>query len=292
MAKYYDIDTSLWRSLVSISKTGSLTATAALLFRTPSAISMQIKRLEDLVGARLVQRHNTGVTLTTAGIGLLEYATKILKLNDEAFHSIENLDHEIIKIGMPDDYAAAFLPQILERFYKVHPNVHVEVTCKTSRELLPLLSGRKIDMAVVGQPQDQPGGITLRKEQLHWVGKLRSALTDCVPLVTFNEGCICRDIALEALEKYGLNWRIMFSSHNNAAIYSAVRAGIGITVSERMLIPEGVGKLENVALLPPLPAIHISVHFSSNQISVAASQLLEEIKKTFDDATIRVGELV
>lgn len=283
MPKYYDIDVSLWRAFLAISETGSITASASSLFRTPSAVSMQIKRLEEMIGKPLFIRHNTGLTLTLTGERLLVYAKKICQLNDEVFHSVTCNEDEVIKLGMPDDYASTFLPSILESYYHSQANVHVEVTCKTSGRLMPLITAGKLDIAITCELSGQPNGTIIGKETLHWIGhpNFRKGLPDCIPLVLFAEGCACRSIALDRLEQSGKSWRIIFSSESNAAVYGAIRAGAGVMVSEAMLIPEGIAILDTVDALPQLPSINIVAHIRSGQPTLATTRLLKHIEAGF-----------
>lgn len=286
MPKYYDIDVSLWRAFVAISETGSITASASSLFRTPSAISMKIKRLEEMIGTPLFTRHNAGLTLTVTGEQLLVYAKKICKLNDEVFQYATRKGEEVIKLGMPDDYASTFLPDILEGYYQNQADIHVEVICKTSGRLMPLVTAGKLDIAVVCELSGSPGGTVIGRKTLHWVGHpdFRKGLPSCIPLVLLAEGSTCRGIALDQLEHGGKSWRIVFSSESNAAVYGAIRVGAGITVSEAMLIPEGTVILDALDALPRLPSINIVTHMKAGQPNLAATRLLEHIETAFKQA--------
>lgn len=286
MPKYYDVDVSLWRAFVAICETGSIAASAASLFRTPSAVSMQIKRLEEMIGKPLFVRHNTGLTPTLTAERLLVYAKKICTLNDEVFQSVTSKEDEVIRLGMPDDYASTILPTILKGYYQSQANVHVEVMCKTSRQLMPLLAAGKLDVAVVCEAVRPSGGTLIGTESLHWIGHphFRDGLPDCIPLVSFSEGCVCRDIALDRLEQGGKAWRIIFSSDSNAAVYGAIRAGTGLMVSEAMLIPRDTAILDEFGVLPKLPPIYIVAHTKSGQPTLATTRLLRHIEAGFRHA--------
>ncbi|MGV8894362.1 MAG: LysR family transcriptional regulator [Burkholderiaceae bacterium] len=279
-----NIDITLWRALLSISETGSLTATAEILCRTPSAISMQIKRFEELVGVRLFIRQNTGIILTTAGKDLLDdYGKRIIELNDDVFRMVNRPEVEVIRLGMPDDYAALILPTALATYYESFQNVEVQLTCKTSHDLIPLAFPGKLDLVIIGQPSSQSGGIFLRTETLHWVCSRNRPvdLSECIPLVVFSKGCVCRNVAQDTLSRAGRRSRIVFSSKNNCAIYSAVRAGAGITVSEKLFIPSDVCEIHGVNL-PELSSIDIVAYTSADSPTSATLALLDHIRRAFD----------
>ena len=165
------LEPELLRSFVAIAETGSFTAAAHRINRTQSAVSMQIKRLEELVGRELFSRAGRTVGLTRDGELLLTHARHILRAHGEALAAFdrEALAGEVT-IGAPDDYASTFLPRILARFAESHARVHVNVVCQSSVDLVRRLADRTVDLALVTQGSGERGGTNLCREQLVWVG--------------------------------------------------------------------------------------------------------------------------
>ena len=165
------LEIDLLKTLVAINDTGSFNRAAKVVFRTPSAVSMQMKRLEEVIGRPIFLKDGRGLTMTGDGNELLGYARRILALADEALLKFRCATTEgLVRLGTPDDYAAGFLPPILARFAKTHPSVQVEVSCHTSDTLVKRLDDSDIDIALVSAGYGAPPQLIVHRERLIWAG--------------------------------------------------------------------------------------------------------------------------
>jgi DNA-binding transcriptional LysR family regulator len=260
-----NLEINLLRSFREVAEQGSFTAAAKRIHLTQSAISAQIKRLETVLGQKLLERTNRMVVLTEAGEKLLVHARNILTLNDEALadFGLSNTVQGVVRLGIPSDYAAHLLPSVLEKFGAQYPNVQLELFCELSVDLLELLHRGRIDLALVTRQHNSAGGDIVRNEKLVWVARKKKLpeLTDPIPLALFPPGyCIFRESALKALREHGRCWRITCTSRSLSGIRAAVSSGLAISVVAEHTISQDmqiIGKNEG---LPPLPKIEIALH--------------------------------
>ncbi|KAA5605784.1 LysR family transcriptional regulator [Roseospira marina] len=231
--------------------------------RTQSAISMQVKRLEEIVGVAMFARTRTTVDLTPAGETLLGYALRLLRLNDEALARLHEPEaNGLVRIGAPDDYTSVLLPPVLAAFSKAYPLIQVEVTCESSQDLPPLLNEGRIDLALASHAPDSPVGAAIRHEPLHWVAApdFTCEPDAILPVVAAPQGCVCRAQALQALDSIGRPWRMAYTTRSLALIQSAVSAGLGVAALEAATIAEPLVVLDGRPGFPPLPGVVIGLH--------------------------------
>jgi DNA-binding transcriptional LysR family regulator len=280
------LEPELLRSFVAIAETGSFTAAAHRVHRTQSAVSMQIKRLEELLGRELFSRAGRTVGLTRDGETLLSHARHILRAHLEAVAAFDRdaLAGEVT-IGAPDDYASTFLPRILARFAETHGRVHVSVVCQPSVELVRRLAERAVDLALVTQGSGERGGTMLCREQLVWVGSASHRVheLDPLPLATFEPTCSFRRAAMESLAGSGRAWRIAYTSVSIAGIHAALEAGLAISALLRGSVGPGLRILDQRDGLPPLPETGITLQRASREPSPAIDRLEAAILGYFRD---------
>jgi DNA-binding transcriptional LysR family regulator len=225
------LEFDLLRTLVAIADTGSFNRAARAVFRTPSAVSMQMKKLEEQVGRPLFAKDGRSVILTPDGETLVGYSRRILKLAEEALRRFRAPEIEgKITLGTPDDYAGQFLPDILARFAASHPNVEVDVFCQSTRELLERLANGTVDIALVSAGHGQPSGMAVHREPLVWAGLRHGCAHERspLPLAVSHLGCCWRKQALAALDEAGIPYRIAYCSHHYSGQLAAVRAGLAL----------------------------------------------------------------
>lgn len=270
------LDTDLLRTLVAIADTGSFNRAARQVFRTPSAVSMQMKKLEEQVGRPLFAKDGRSVTLTPDGEALVGYGRRILQLAAEAMQRFRAPEIEgTIRFGMPDDYAGSFLPAILSRFAASHPNVEVDVFCQSSRDLLAHLDRNEIDVALVSAGHGQPAGPVVHREQLVWAG-LRHGCAherDPLPLALSHQGCCWRMQALNALNRAGIPHRIAYSSRHYMGQLAAVLGGLAIAPLPRSTVSGDLRVLGEEVGLPPLGYYEIELQRSP----AASGQLFDAL---------------
>lgn len=259
------LDPELLRTFVAIVDAGGFTPAAKQVHRTQSAVSMQVRRLEETLGRVLFQRAGRGVQLAPDGEALLGYARRLLKLHDEAVAALTRPDLSgRVRVGTPDDYVDRFLPDILARFARAFPRVQVEVRCETSANLRPLLAEGRLDLAVI-TAGCTPGGETgevLRREPVVWATAERHLAheQEPLPLALFQSGCVFRDWALASLDGSGRPYRIAYTSASFSSILAAVKAGLAVTALCRSVLPTGVRPLGVEEGFPALPSTALTLH--------------------------------
>jgi DNA-binding transcriptional LysR family regulator len=236
------LDLDLLRSFVSVVDAGGFTRAGERVHRTQSTISQQIKRLEDGVGHSLLHRDGKSVSLTEEGERLLSYARRILALAEEAREAItQPTGHGAVRLGVPEDFAAYHLTELLSDFARSRPGLRLDVRCDLSVKLASDIMRQDLDLALVKRQAGEPGGLASWPETLNWVTSTRFPVDmkhSPVPLAVFPQGCLYRTQAIRALECSGRSWRAAYNSPNLAGIQAAVSAGLGISV------------LPGVAILP------------------------------------------
>ncbi|MCZ4128183.1 LysR substrate-binding domain-containing protein [Stutzerimonas balearica] len=282
MAHYPSIDTELLRSFVAIADHGGFTRAAEAVNRTQSAVSMQMKRLEeDVLQRPLFDRSGRQVRLTAEGQVLLGYARRILKLHGEVITTLRQ-PHMVgaVRIGTPDDYVMRFLPGILARFAQAYPLVQVEVHCEPSGQLL----GRKdLDLTIVTREPGTEIGQLLRQERFVWAEAAGFDLHQQrpIPLAMFNSGCFCRAWVCNALEAAEIDYRIAYTSPSLSAIMALVGAGLAVTAQLQSLIPTDLRILGEAEGLPPLPLSSIVLLRNAQTQSPVTEALAEYIVDGF-----------
>ncbi|MCD5997088.1 LysR family transcriptional regulator [Pseudomonas sp. CDFA 602] len=258
MATYPSIDTELLRTFVAIADHGGFTRAGEVVNRTQSAVSMQMKRLEeDIVQRQLFQKEGRTLSMTAEGQVLLGYARRILKLHSEVFNTLRE-PHMIgvVKIGSPDDYVMRFLPGILSQFAQAYPLVQVEVHCEPSDVLL---QRHDLDLTIVTRKPGTEIGQLLRQERLVWVEANGFAPHEQtpMPLAMFNSQCFCREWACNALDIREREYRIAYSSASMSAIMAVVGAGLAVTAQLQSLVTPDLRILGEAEDLPQLPTASV-----------------------------------
>ncbi len=279
-----NIETSLLRSFVTIADTRSFTRSAKILFRTQSAITMQMQKLEETLGVKLTFRSGKLLSLTNEGEALLPYALEILRLNDELqsdINSSKRIDE--IRIGTSDDYAAIFVPPLLSDFSAMYPNVEINVICSNRDKSFERLKKGEIDILIAPVMADEQFGETLRIEKLVWIGSAEIAFqeTEPVPLAGFPIGCVCRDLMIKALNRDNRRWRFVYSSNSIVSIHAAVNSGRGISAVEISTVPQGSNIIDDMFGLPPLPSVKISVLRNKTRENTIHKFFYERLKTIF-----------
>jgi DNA-binding transcriptional LysR family regulator len=281
------LDTDQLRSFVSIVDTGSFTRAAERVNKTQSAVSMHIRRLEEQLGRSLFLKQGRGVRLSEDGEKLLDFARQMLQIEAAAFASVSRKALAgRIRLGIPDDYAESFLPEILTRFMCRHPLVELSVVCESSVTLAERVAARELDMAVVTTCAELKGAEVLREERLHWVVGSTSRAHELrpLPLALSGPSCSWRAQAIAALNEQGTPWRQLLASHNQVAIAPVVLAGIAVTVMPTSAMRAGMRILDEDDGLPGLGPNLIGLIEARGKASDEARALAEEIR-----AALRAG---
>ncbi|MFC4624912.1 LysR substrate-binding domain-containing protein [Daeguia caeni] len=283
------LDADVLRTFVAIVDTGSFAAAANAVFRTPSAVSMQIKKLEEQLGVSVFDRDARAVTLTSDGEMLLGYARRILALNREAVAKFVAPSFSgLVRLGAPDDVGESLLPLVLKRFSETHPGVMVDVVIDQSVGLRKRFDDGKLDLALVNLSSNMPNRDDfeiLLEEELIWVGaKCGTAYRrDPLPLSIWEEGCAWRDNALAALEKAGRNYRVAYMSSHATGRRAAILADLAVAPSCRTLLSDGIVALGPEHDLPPLGKYQLGMTIRRDAAShiKAVADHLREVFETY-----------
>ncbi len=279
-----DLEIDLLRAFVAVAESKSFTGAAGRLNCVQSAVSMQIKRLEEAVGARLFDRARRRVTLTPQGEQLLRYAHRMLQLNAEALSSFGKVSVQgRVRLGVTDT-SMVFLPPVLSRFAQSYPMVELEIRCDRSWQALSALETGEIDLALVTQPCGRSGGTLVRREPLVWAVAQGSAADqqDPLPLALFGPGCIYRETALAALDETGRGWRHAYNSASRDGLDVAVAAGLAVTILPKSTVTKDLRMLGPAQGFPGLPPIEILLYGISGQKSAPVAALADAVSETLD----------
>jgi DNA-binding transcriptional LysR family regulator len=288
MNSNFDIDAL--RTMVVGDDMGSFSRAAAQLGRSQSAVSMQLRKLEQQAGKPLFFRSGRHLVPTEAGEALLAYARRIIALNDEAAAAVGAATAPAtLRIGLPQDLFDDVLPEVLTRFRQHWPDVHVEIRAGRNHMLQPETKAGRIDVAASFFPEGSgtsaPLAMTL---PMQWVAgeKLeRPSSGQALPLVMFDHPCLFRQAALHALDDAGVGWRMFLTTPSLPGIWASLRAGHGVSVRTAHRLPAGLRDVGAEFGLPALPPIEIRL-LSSDYISPAAAAMTDILAATI---TRRVG---
>jgi DNA-binding transcriptional LysR family regulator len=283
-----DIDIALLRAFTAVVDTGSVTAAARLLNRTQAAVSLQIKRLEDMLGQALFEREHRRLTLAPAGERLLANAQRLVALNDAVFGQMTTREFEgEVRFGVPTDIVRTYIPPILRRFNAAWPRVRVSMQLGNSRHLLDAYDAGRLDLTFTTDHAPDRRAETLRVDTLVWVGAPNGEAhrADPLPIAIGDATCRFRPVLLEALRKAGRDWRVVMELSNQVAQDATVSAGIAVSAELRDSVLPPLIILGADAGLPPLAQFLINMHaplLGTNPIADAlASHIRAEFKQRF-----------
>ena len=251
------LEMDVLRTFVAIADTGNFTTAAEAVLRTPSAVSMQVKKLEDMLGVALFRRDARAVTLTHHGELLLSAARRLLALNNETVSRfIRPNMNGVVNMGAPDDIGDLVLPEVLRRFAESYPSVAVDVKIAGSDMLRRMVAEGKLDIALFNCNGDLAAGDgeLLYREKLVWAGKKCGAAytREPLPVSVWEQGCIWRSKALDALEKSGRPYRVSYLSAHHMGQRAAIRADIAVAPLARFLISDDMVELGEGHGLPDI----------------------------------------
>jgi DNA-binding transcriptional LysR family regulator len=261
------LDLDQLQSFCAIADCGSFTEAARRVHKTQSAVSMQIKRLEERLGQELFLRDGRSVVLTTEGEALYARARRMLRLNAEIVDLFSDEDLAgSIRFGVPDDYAVRLLPVILSSFQRTHPRIMVDVRCQPSEELIEGMKSGRYDLIVFTQGTHQEFGELFRTERMFWVASHggRALASDPLPLAAGSNNCHWRANALDVLNRIGRDYRIAYTSSNATAISSAVLADLAVGFLPESALQPGMRVIAEEKGLPRLQDAQIAIMRASH----------------------------
>ena len=281
------LDPDLLRTFTFIAEEGSFTRAGARVGRTQSAVSMQLQRLESLLGQTLVSRGRGGaIHLTPHGEFLLERSRELLALNDQIWSSFRTPTVQgTVRLGTPDDYALRYLPTILKRFAETHPAVQVDVLCLPSHDPIERMRKGELDLTLCSEgtePTSWPA-VALWRAPLSWITSIRHAphRQDLLPLALAADHCNWRLSAIRALEAADRRYRVAYRSATQIGTQAPVLAGLAVTVATSSWLPEGLRVVRPDEGLPPLPDFGIMLLKGADAQQPVTDTLARYITDTF-----------
>lgn len=274
----------LLRAFVTIVEFNSFTKAGELLGRSQPAISLQMNRLEDMLGETLLMRDGKNLSLTIAGETIFEYAKQILSLNDLAVSECtKSTIMGKVRLGIPSEFATILLPKIVGRFAKAYPNITLEVNCELSKALLSR-SGKAahdVILALQNNPLEESDNL-VKTDNLVWVSgpEYNPNKPPPVPLIVAPEGCIYRQRAVRTLNKIKQPWQIVYNIPDLTGIQYAIQEGLGVTVLAKSTVPENLKIIANSQRYPDLGSVGISLLNVRKNTKNQAIDLLAEFLRT------------
>ena len=287
----FDLD--VLRSFATGMDLGSFAKAADRLGRSTSAVSAQLKKLEEQAGTPILHKAGRGLALTEAGETMLTYARRLLDLNDEAAAAIRGVELEgWVRLGLQEDFSEALLPEVLGRFTRAHPKVRIEARVARNAELIDRVISGRLDLALAWSA----GALTLHSERITevpmcWVGSASGrAMWDAsdgepLPLAALEAPCLLRTAATHALDRAGIPWRLAFVSPSLGGLWAAAAAGLGVTVRTPIGLPASVRALApGERGLPALPSLGLVLHRAEAEPSPVAARLASIMLQAVRDA--------
>jgi DNA-binding transcriptional LysR family regulator len=289
------LDLDQLRTFVAIADTGSFTRAADVVHKTQSAVSMQMRRLEERIGKPIFVRDGRNSKLNEEGERLLGYARRMVRLSEETIAAFDGTELTgAVRLGTPDDYADRFLPEILARFARSNPLVEVSVICEPSLTLLEMVRRDAVDLAIVSNCDEMEGAHVVRREPLLWVSSQAHPVEqqEILPLALSRAPCMWRKAGLEALTGAGRKYRVLYTSGNGTAISAAVLAGLAVTVLAESALRPGMRVLGEADGFPRLPMCEIGLlHSHRRAPTPLVDKLAEHIVSSLDNMSVLSGPL-
>lgn len=262
-----DFDPTLLRAFVAVKETGGFTRAAQRLHLTQSAVSHQIRRLEEQVGRPLLHRTTRRLTVTEDGEDFLRYAQQILDTLDEMTRRFQPSPISgVVRFGAPDNFMGDRLPPLLSQFARAFPATRMEVSVSMHLDLRAMIRAGELDLAVVMSPPDCVEGTRLRRSQLVWVAAetFEPPPGASLPMAFSPKPCVNREVAGAALDAAPFEWHVVFMSVSPHGIRAAVLAGLAVTVLAREDVEPGMKIVDGRYGLPPLPSVDFSLIWSES----------------------------
>ncbi len=279
-----NLSMDLLRAFVSVAQFGSFTKAGELIGRSQRAVTLKIKRLEQLVDETLFTRTGKSLELSEAGESLYDYANQILALNDLAVSQFsKSAVAGKVRLGIPSEFATTLLPKIVSRFAKAYPNVTLEVNCELSKHLLTKAGKAKHDLILaLGDESSDKNSDFIKNDDLVWVASnAKNPLkVEVMPLIVAAEGCIYRQRAIQRLDRSELPWQIVYTNPDLTGIQYAIQEGLGVTVLAKSTVPDNLQVIGQSPRFPDLGKVGINLICDTTKRGDQAIKLLIEFLKT------------
>ena len=274
-----DLQIDWLKCFLAVVDKGSLSSAAPDLNRSQSAVSMQLKKLEEALQCELITRSSRQLQLTPQGELLLGYARRMMDLHNEvqaAFHD-EELNGRI-RLGVPDDYASKYLTPVLKKFALLHHKVEIELNCEQSTSLIPRVESGDLDLALVSRENSRQGTL-LFHEPLVWVGsnQIETWKNDPLQIAVYEDASLAKRSAIQSLALQGKDYRVVYNSSSLAGQIAAVESGLAVAVFTRCSVPSHLKILGAEQGLGPLKPMQVAIYRSKNSLDSKAVSYLYDL---------------
>jgi DNA-binding transcriptional LysR family regulator len=286
----FDLD--VLRTFATGVELGSFAKAADRLGRSTSAVSAQLKKLEERAGTAIVRKSGRGLALTLAGETLLAYARRLIELNDEAAAAVRGVEIEgWARLGLQEDFGETLLPAVLGRFARAHPKVRIEARIARNAELIERVTSGRLDLALAwSDGAVLPHSDKIAEVPMRWIGPaegegVRIEPGEPLPIAALEAPCLLRSAAIKALDRAGIPWRIAFETPSLGGLWAATAAGLGVALRTEIGLPASVRALATgEAGLPAVPALGLALHRAEETPGPAAARLAEIILQELREA--------
>lgn len=283
-----NLPTDVMRTFLAVIDLGSFTKAGQLLGRTQPAISLQIRKLEELVGMTLMDTSGRNISLTPEGESLARYARQLLVMNDEIVARLQKKETSgLLRVGLPTDYAVSFFQKALTDFARLNPDVHLFIDCETSADLLPRFEADDLDLVIAMYDERPPTGLVYSwTERPIWVVGSDTEVhkRTPVPIAAHPVGCHYRNRMISSLDQIGRPWRVVYCSPGISGLQQAVQSGFGITALTQRTLMRGMKALSEGDGYPPMPDIHVGLFFKNTGASTSALLLANFIMQSLHES--------
>ncbi|WP_457648407.1 LysR family transcriptional regulator [Profundibacter sp.] len=278
-----NLDMTALRSFAAVAEAGGVTKASGFLNLTQSAVSMQLKRLEESLDQKLLERSGRGVVLTGAGEQLLGYARRMLALNDEVFGRLTNQAFEgEVTLGVPHDIVYPAIPQVLQRFAAEYPRMNVRLVSSYTKGLRKMFERGECDMILTTEDTLEAGGETLLTLPLIWIGAPNGSAWKSRPLrLAYEHACIFRAGVQKNLDEAGIPWEMAVESDSTRTIEASVSADLAIHTVLEGMEPPYVEKIQHGGALPDLTTKQINLYVSDLAKGQAIEDMAEFVRQAY-----------
>lgn len=290
---YPPLESDLLRIFVAVAQAGNVTHAGEKLGRTQSAVSMQIRKLEEAVGLAIFERGPRGVTLTVEGMRLLPYARRIVGLVDETTAAMRTLPLDgPVRVGIPEEYNQTVLPNALAAFAEAHPGAEVTVFCGYTAQQMEALEADEIDLAIIFEWDGGISGELLAIDPTVWVASLTHNLhlERPVPVAFYRRSVWCREFAQRSLERHAIPYRVAFTSDTSGGLRSAVASGLAIAPLARSNIPPGARELTLADGFALVDSSRVVLKRNPRRGGPAIEGMADMIRKSFAPLTVSTDQ--
>lgn len=278
-----NLDVTTLRSFVAVADSGGVTRAAGFLHLTQSAVSMQLKRLEEMLGLDLLDRSGRGIALTASGEQLLTYARRMVALNDEVITRLTDQAFEgEITLGVPHDIVYPFIPRVLQQFNTAFPRVKVQLIASHTKSLKEQYEKGEADLILTTENGLNDGSETLANLPLRWIGAPGGSAWRQRPLrIAFCRYCTFRPRVIEALDTVGITWEMAVDTESDRTIEATAAADLAVSAVIGGTEPSHLAQIDHAGALPNLPEQKINLYGSDNSKGEVIDAMADLLRRAF-----------